>query len=352
MGAAARPICSADCAARLDHASRFEARGQPRRSALLEHAEAYGAVPHARHSACCCEFRTRRYCPPVRAPACAPYVLSMFQESASPRLPASFNRLAVVQSRRAVGGADRSGRRAHRGRARAGRRRGGDGTVADRADAAVSPALDPRGCARRSRLAPPAHGGGRGAARALARRRPDARAPEPIDAAAARAAGASSARAGRWRTAWPAPALVPALVPAGALAAANGRIELARTVAFAGGPALAGALVGWTGGAPAFGVAAGLSAAAVVLLAGVREPARPLIAGRRVLHDLRDGARFVFGHPLLRPVFLTQLVFNTAFFMLQAVLRAVRRPSSRPLRVRPSGRRWPRTASAWSSARC
>src|SRR2546430_5320895 len=49
------------------------------------------------------------------------------------------------------------------------------------------------------------------------------------------------------------------------------------------------------------------------------EPARPLIAGRRVLHDLRDGARFVFGHPLLRPVFLTQLVFNTAFFMLQAV---------------------------------
>src|SRR5439155_179315 len=65
------------------------------------------------------------------------------------------------------------------------------------------------------------------------------------------------------------PALVPALVPAGALAAANGRIELARTVAFAGGPALAGALVGWTGGAPAFGVAAGLSAAAVVLLAGV-----------------------------------------------------------------------------------
>jgi len=38
-----------------------------------------------------------------------------------------------------------------------------------------------------------------------------------------------------------------------------------------------------------------------------------------VLHELGDGAAFVFGHPLLRPVFLTQLVFNTAFFMLQAV---------------------------------
>ena len=116
-----------------------------------------------------------------------------------------------------------------------------------------------------------------------------------------------------------APALVPALVPAHALAEANGRIELARTLAFAGGPALAGALVGWAGGTPAFGVAAALSIAAVVLLSGVREPARPPVASRRVLHDVCDGATFVFGHPLLRPIFLTQLVFNTAAFVLQAV---------------------------------
>ena len=115
------------------------------------------------------------------------------------------------------------------------------------------------------------------------------------------------------------PALVPALVPAHALAEANGRVELARTLAFAGGPALAGALVGWTGGTPAFGVAAALSVAAVVLLSGVREPARPPVASRRVLHDVCDGATFVFGHPLLRPIFLTQLVFNTAAFVLQAV---------------------------------
>ena len=116
-----------------------------------------------------------------------------------------------------------------------------------------------------------------------------------------------------------APALVPALVPADTLAEANGRIELARTVAFAGGPALAGAPVGWMGGAPAFGVAAALSTWAVVLLAGLREPPRQPVASRRVLHDLRDGVVFVFRHPLLRPVFLTQLVFNTAFFVLQAV---------------------------------
>jgi MFS family permease len=42
-----------------------------------------------------------------------------------------------------------------------------------------------------------------------------------------------------------APALVPALVESDALPVANGRIELARTTAFAAGPALGGALVGW-----------------------------------------------------------------------------------------------------------
>jgi len=116
-----------------------------------------------------------------------------------------------------------------------------------------------------------------------------------------------------------APALVPALVPRAGLAQANSRIELARTLAFAAGPALAGALVGWTGGAWAFGSAAALSLVAVILLAGLHEPARPAARSRRALHDLREGAAFVFGHPLLLPVFVTQAVFNTAFFMVQAV---------------------------------
>jgi predicted MFS family arabinose efflux permease len=124
-----------------------------------------------------------------------------------------------------------------------------------------------------------------------------------------------------------APSLVPSLVAPGALAAANARIELARTVAFAGGPALAGALVGWVGGPPAFGVAAALSAGAVILLAGVREPPRAAPPSRHPLADIREGAAFLFRHPLLRPVFVTQFVFNTAFFVLQAVFvpYAVRR---------------------------
>jgi MFS family permease len=83
-----------------------------------------------------------------------------------------------------------------------------------------------------------------------------------------------------------APALVPALVQPDALPAANGQIELARTSAFAAGPALGGALVGWIGGAPAFAVAAALSAGAVILLAGIAEPARarkPCRNTRRVI---------------------------------------------------------------------
>jgi predicted MFS family arabinose efflux permease len=116
-----------------------------------------------------------------------------------------------------------------------------------------------------------------------------------------------------------APALVPALVPGSRLAAANGRLELARTVAFVAGPALGGALVARTGAATAFGVAAALSAWAAMLLGGLREPARPARPASRPLDDVRQGARFVFGHPLLRPIFVTQFAFNTAFFVLQAV---------------------------------
>ncbi|MGP8120536.1 MAG: MFS transporter [Xanthobacteraceae bacterium] len=116
-----------------------------------------------------------------------------------------------------------------------------------------------------------------------------------------------------------APALVPALVGAAALVTANARIELARTVALASGPALGGALVGVLGAGPAFGVAAALSVAAVVLLAGVTEPERQVRPRRHPLHDIREGAVFVFGHALLRPVFVTQVIFNTSSFTIFAV---------------------------------
>jgi predicted MFS family arabinose efflux permease len=116
-----------------------------------------------------------------------------------------------------------------------------------------------------------------------------------------------------------APALVPSLVSPKLLPAANARIELARTVAFASGPALGGVLVGWVGAAPAFGVAAMLSVIAVVLLSGIHEPVRALAPRRHPLQEIKEGAEFVLHHALLRPVFITQFIFNTASFLLLAV---------------------------------
>lgn len=115
-----------------------------------------------------------------------------------------------------------------------------------------------------------------------------------------------------------APALVPELVPREALARANGRIELARSAALAAGPAVAGALVAWTGAGAAFVLAAALSAAAVALLWKLPEPARRMPAARHPWTELREGARFVLRHAWLRPMLLTGAIFNIAWFVLQA----------------------------------
>ncbi|MBB1603031.1 MFS transporter [Variovorax sp. UMC13] len=115
-----------------------------------------------------------------------------------------------------------------------------------------------------------------------------------------------------------APALVPALVPRDALARANGRLELARSAAFAGGPALGGALVAWAGAPAAFVLAAVLSLAAVALLLRLVEPARPARPPRHPLREVQDGASFVWRDPLLRPMLLTGAAWNIAWFVLQA----------------------------------
>ena len=116
-----------------------------------------------------------------------------------------------------------------------------------------------------------------------------------------------------------APALVPSLVSPQQLPAANTRIELARTIAFASGPALGGFLVGWFGAAPAFAFAVALSVIAVVLLSGLYEPKRTPAPRRHPLHEIKEGAAFVMQHPLLRPVFVTQFIFNTGSFLILAV---------------------------------
>lgn len=115
-----------------------------------------------------------------------------------------------------------------------------------------------------------------------------------------------------------APALVPALVPRELLGRANGRLELARSAAFAGGPALAGALVAWSGASSAFVLAAVLSFAAVALLWRLHEPQRPAAPPRHPWLEIRDGAQFVWRQPYLKPMLVTGVVWNIAWFVLQA----------------------------------
>jgi predicted MFS family arabinose efflux permease len=115
-----------------------------------------------------------------------------------------------------------------------------------------------------------------------------------------------------------APALVPALVPRELLGRANGRLELARSAAYAGGPALAGALVAWAGASAAFVIAAVLSASAVVLLWGLAEPMRAAAPTRHPMLEIKDGAQFVWGQVYLRPMLLTGVAWNISWFVLQA----------------------------------
>ncbi|OCP11134.1 MULTISPECIES: MFS transporter [unclassified Ensifer] len=116
-----------------------------------------------------------------------------------------------------------------------------------------------------------------------------------------------------------APALVPAIVPRARLADANRWLELARSFAYSGGPAIGGAIVAWSGASLAYVAATALSLLSVSLLAGLGDHHPPAMPKRNPLQDLAEGARFLAGHPLLRPILVTAIVFNTAWFVLQAV---------------------------------
>ena len=57
-----------------------------------------------------------------------------------------------------------------------------------------------------------------------------------------------------------------------------------------------------------------------LLLAGLPADAPAATAARRHIgRELTEGAAFVLRHPLLRPVLVTAVFFNVAWFVLQAV---------------------------------
>lgn len=114
-----------------------------------------------------------------------------------------------------------------------------------------------------------------------------------------------------------APSLVPSIVAREGLIRANAQLEISRSTAFAAGPALAGALVGWAGGPPAFVLALLLSSLAMWTLRGLPEPPRPALPPRQMLHELREGAQLIWQHELLRPIMWTAVVWNLSWFVLQ-----------------------------------
>lgn len=116
-----------------------------------------------------------------------------------------------------------------------------------------------------------------------------------------------------------APSLVPALVGSQQLAQANGRLELARSMAFAGGPALAGALIAWMGASTSFVLSLMLSLGAVGFLRQIQEPVRQAAPDRHPWLELKDGAHFVGTSHLLRPILLTSIAWNISWFVLQAI---------------------------------
>lgn len=116
-----------------------------------------------------------------------------------------------------------------------------------------------------------------------------------------------------------APAFVPLIVPRDELTSANRWLELARSGAFVAGPALGGALVGWTSASLAYGIAIALSLLAVGLLMTLTEPTMIPPPRRSVSAELREGLAFVVGHPFLRPICLTAMFFNLSWFVMQGV---------------------------------
>ncbi len=115
--------------------------------------------------------------------------------------------------------------------------------------------------------------------------------------------------------------ILPDLVPADRLPAANGRVLGVQQVAnaFLGSP-LAGALI-VLGAGVGFGASAALAAlAAVVLAVGLRgrfRPAARTAAARRPLADVREGLVFLVRHPVIRPLVITSSLMNlasTAYF--------------------------------------
>lgn len=117
-------------------------------------------------------------------------------------------------------------------------------------------------------------------------------------------------------------ALLPSVIPEDHLVIVNSHLALARTTAFALGPALGGILISIGGGfSVAFLVNAATFVVSAAFLMGVRPRERSHIEqGEPFWTSFRSGIVFLFNHPQLRWVTIGAAVANLVFAPLEALL--------------------------------
>jgi MFS family permease len=105
---------------------------------------------------------------------------------------------------------------------------------------------------------------------------------------------------------------LPSLVEREQLVDGNGKLELTRSTAEIAGPGLGGFLVGVLTAPIAVAADAGSYVASVVSLLLIRRPehVEPRVRGSRLRTELAEGVRYVWGHPLLRPIAMCTGISN------------------------------------------
>ncbi|GAA1643621.1 Na+/melibiose symporter-like transporter [Actinoplanes couchii] len=115
---------------------------------------------------------------------------------------------------------------------------------------------------------------------------------------------------------------LPVLVGRDHLVEGNAKIAAVRSAVSVGGPGLAGPLAGWLG-APVTLVASSvgmLLSALGVWRIRKPEPVAETAGERRLLREVGEGLRFVAGHPLLRPILITDGMFSLFLVTYQTML--------------------------------
>jgi predicted MFS family arabinose efflux permease len=117
---------------------------------------------------------------------------------------------------------------------------------------------------------------------------------------------------------------LPHLVGRGSLVEGNAKLSAVRSVTSISGPAVAGPLVGAVGAPATLMVSSAGMALSGLLALGIRkrEPRPEAAPGARpqLRRDVREGLRFVLGHPVLRATALGDAVFNVFLVMYQTML--------------------------------